>query len=233
METAAPRTVASAAARDALFPSPVPGNSVWRSDTLQQETYYAASGSPARPAGWYSGQDGGLVPIVPGSVSVGSGSATVSGNGSVTITNTANFGLLNIFDPSKFSAYRIVGVLQANSGTDVNIRFADSSGIISTAVYSYMGQFRNGTTKTEYAYNSQTSISGIVSTSQKTAVEIIVENTSGRPLIKISSWSNDNTLSYMYTIQGAMNYSTINTGMWFVPASGNVTGTIQVYGYRN
>ena len=43
-KAAAPRTVASASARDALFPSPVPGNTVYRSDLAYEERYYNGEG---------------------------------------------------------------------------------------------------------------------------------------------------------------------------------------------
>lgn len=56
--TAAPVAVASASARDALYPTPAQGQSVFRSDTGWVETYYGlynASTNPggATPAGWY------------------------------------------------------------------------------------------------------------------------------------------------------------------------------------
>jgi hypothetical protein len=51
-------TVADATARDALFPSPVQGNAVWRTDKGWEERYfglYNSSTNPggATPAGWY------------------------------------------------------------------------------------------------------------------------------------------------------------------------------------
>jgi len=52
------KTVASAAARNALYPSPVQGNKVFRSDLGYEETYFGlfnATTNPggATPAGWY------------------------------------------------------------------------------------------------------------------------------------------------------------------------------------
>ena len=65
LETASPRTVPSQAARDALFTSPVQGNSVFRNDKGGPEVYsalYNASTNPggASTAGWYPGT--GLIP---------------------------------------------------------------------------------------------------------------------------------------------------------------------------
>jgi hypothetical protein len=57
--------VADAAARDVLYPSPVQGNAVFRTDKGYEETYYAAYNAStnvggATPAGWYP--TGGTVP---------------------------------------------------------------------------------------------------------------------------------------------------------------------------
>lgn len=58
LQTASPIAVASQAARDALYPTPVQGQSVFRTDLGVTETYhglYNASTNPAgaTPAGWY------------------------------------------------------------------------------------------------------------------------------------------------------------------------------------
>lgn len=58
LRTASPITVANQAARDALYPSPVQGNSVFRTDLGELETYYAAYNSSTNkggitPDGWY------------------------------------------------------------------------------------------------------------------------------------------------------------------------------------
>lgn len=58
LESGATRTVSSASARDLLFPTPVQGNTVWRSDKGWEERYFALYNSSsnvggATPAGWY------------------------------------------------------------------------------------------------------------------------------------------------------------------------------------
>lgn len=59
LNTASPKTVANAAARDALYPAPVQGNSVFRTDLGYIETYYSVYNVSTNPggtltAGWYS-----------------------------------------------------------------------------------------------------------------------------------------------------------------------------------
>jgi hypothetical protein len=51
--------VGSASARNTLFPAPVQGNRVWRTDTGTEEVYYAAYNATTNiggitPAGWYN-----------------------------------------------------------------------------------------------------------------------------------------------------------------------------------
>lgn len=57
LENASPRNVASAAARNALFPAPVQGNTVFRNDLGFSETYYelysVSNIGGATTAGWY------------------------------------------------------------------------------------------------------------------------------------------------------------------------------------
>lgn len=75
--------VAGTATRDALYPSPTMGNTVFRTDTGNAESYF----STGRDAtGWYS-TTAGLIPIVPTSVTATGGTATIN-----TITGTVTMG---------------------------------------------------------------------------------------------------------------------------------------------
>lgn len=60
LQKATASVVANSAGQTALFPSPVQGNTVWRTDLQRLYTYYAlynssTNPSGANPAGWYSG----------------------------------------------------------------------------------------------------------------------------------------------------------------------------------
>lgn len=57
-KTASPRTVANVAARNAMFPTPVQGNAVFRTDVGYEERYYGLYNASTNPggvsvAGWY------------------------------------------------------------------------------------------------------------------------------------------------------------------------------------
>lgn len=63
LNTASPKTVANQAARDALYPVPVQGNSVFRSDLGYIERYHDSYNSSTNkggitPAGWYRAGNG-------------------------------------------------------------------------------------------------------------------------------------------------------------------------------
>lgn len=104
LRASATAPVASAAARNALYPSPVQGNAVWRLDLGYEERYfseYSAGGNPggASPAGWYP--TGGNVPgafgIKSAAQSFTSGAGTLitfdilDAHGGVTTTASSTF----------------------------------------------------------------------------------------------------------------------------------------------
>lgn len=234
-KAAAPRTVASASARDALFPSPVQGNSVFRSDLGYEERYYAAYNSSTNPggrtpAGWYAGQDGGLVPIVPTSVAVGSGSASVSATGLVTFTGASSVQLNSVFT-TNFSRYRFVIMYTGGNGSSaLNMRLTDSSASAFTSnSYQWYGAL------IDYANLSRLGGSG------QTQVQISPITSAGSVFCDMGFASG---VAYPYaTMSSAYNNGSTLVNWWFnsnavagmtvFPSAGSFTGTIQVYGYRN
>lgn len=66
LNTASPKTVENQAARDALYPAPVQGNSVFRNDLGAVETYYGLYNVSTNPggrsaAGWYQEPSGRII----------------------------------------------------------------------------------------------------------------------------------------------------------------------------
>lgn len=109
--------VADAAARDALFPSPVQGDAVWRIDFGIEQRYFAAYHSKRNPggratAGWYATTSN-IRPIIPSSVSVvGTGAVgAVNEFGEVSFSNATYVYVNNCFfynATSNFSSYKVV-----------------------------------------------------------------------------------------------------------------------------
>lgn len=130
LKTASPAIVANTTQRNNLFPSPVQGNAVFRTDIGSTERYFAAYHATNNPggeavAGWYPSHDGGLVPLLPTSIdSTGNSNRTVTINSSglVTFNGCLTVSLNGIFS-NKYKMYRLVVPNHAvNGGTNIYIR---------------------------------------------------------------------------------------------------------------
>lgn len=232
LDTGIRPVVASASARNAIFPSPVVGDSVWRSDLGYSETYYAAVGSPARPAGWYSGLDGGLVPIVPTSVTVGSGTATVSTTGEISLSGVNDVNLQGCFS-NKYRAYRIVGQFDASVVGEY-----------------FFARMMNGTTPGAGTYRirgtNQTGASAVVNWSSdgsafyigRAAGDAAISYDISNPFTSRRTTIMGNTFGYIanesaWALSGNHDSLVSYSGIQVYMNSGTMSGNIQVYGYRN
>ena len=85
-----------------------------------------------------AGGSGGLVQIIPSSVSVGGGTATVGANGLVTVTSaTTNISIQGVFD-SVYTNYKIVFALEpGTSYTSLDMRLRNSAGSDNSDTNSY------------------------------------------------------------------------------------------------
>lgn len=238
LETAAPRTVASAAARNLLLPSPVQGNSVWRSDLGYEEVYYAvynATTNPGgrTPAGWYSGQDGGLVPITPSSVTLTGGTGSVSNNGTTTFTTVTNLTLNGVFTPA-FSHYKLLIDFTNSSIGEVNYSRMSLSGTPSSAnSYKIRGtQQTSNTSPTNWGFDATAFTFGRGAGDSAISLDVFNPQSVKRTRI------NGQMFGYVtnetaWTFSGTLDTSVQYDGFNIFPNSGSITGNIQVYGYRN
>lgn len=233
-------TVASSTARDAMFPSPVPGNSVWRSDTEQTERYYAAKGSPARAAGWYSGQDGGLVPIVPGSISLGSGSATCTGNGLITLTSVGTIGIDSVFTSAYRDYFIQYNVLGASTMTlAVRLR---ASGTTAAGASTYgMGRMYQTNATVGGQNNAWADAWGLVpdaraknwGTINLYRPQLATYTNIHQHAIVVSGETDVTSMNQQFGF-GMHNQATSYDGLYFYNGGGvAMTGTIQIFGIRN
>ena len=121
-------TVANAAARDALYPSPVQGNRVFLSDLGIEQTYYglynAGTNPGGRPAaGWYASQRNvGLVPVTPVTVA-NTGGSYVKNGGMITFSGVTSISLNGVFS-SAYKNYRLVlsDLISGLSNTSIVLR---------------------------------------------------------------------------------------------------------------
>lgn len=230
---AAPQKVADNTERGTLFPSPVQGNQVFNNTTKMRETYYDAVGSPARSAGWYSGQDGGLVPIIPPTVTVGSGSASVSANGNVSFTGATSIMLNGIFT-SAYDHYKIF-FWSAQASASLHTWQFGYNGTPITSGYYGAGLIVGYVTA--LAANGQQNNQGFgyfngASITSALTSEMTIYPNSTSALFKCESYTNGNATRslYGYNIGGGANNPTdiklyTHNGVTF-------SGTVEVYGIR-
>lgn len=245
--TSAPRKVADATARDALFPSPVQGNAVFRNDLGAVETYYGLYNSSTNPggrdtAGWYvSNRASGIVPIKAGSIDLyGGGSATVSSIGEVVFTGASGLGLKNIFS-SGYRNYRIVisGLKSATGAPQLHMRFLDSSGAIdSTSNYYFGGWIVFGTGS---GYVNDVGANRFVATygfagDAYSSLQLEINN----PYLTVKTQYKSQYSGWYSSAQnqngflgGFFDSTTQFTGVAFYSSTGTqITGEVTVYGYN-
>lgn len=185
--------------------------------------------------------DAGFVQLVPSSVSVGSGSATVTGNGSVNFSGAISVSINDVFS-ADYDNYRILCKIDATASSYLGIdwRLRVSGADNTSAVY--------GTT-TNYGYMS-INASGFEVNGGFTATawgRINTANTGGggfnivdifSPFVATQTLAygnhvgfDSNTGANRFGIGWRHNSATSFTGFSLL-SSANATGSVQVYGYR-
>jgi hypothetical protein len=178
----------------------------------------------------------GLVPIVPTSVVLGSGSASVSVNGTVTFTGASSVSLNGTFNTT-YNNYRyVLKIRGASSGTTgIVTRFRASGTNTSTGYYwaGYIAYTSVGTFQRYAGDNAAELLSGFLTGSATTASSVDV----------FSPWLAEPTLFTTQSVGSDGNYFTLNNsgfqisstqfdGISFVATSNTFTGTVKVYGYN-
>ena len=179
----------------------------------------------------------GLQLVVPTSVTVGSGSGSVSSAGAVTFSGASSVSINGCFT-SNYDNYRVVLNNGTNSNTaNITFRFRTTSDDSTSNYYmqrnivnqsgTASASSDNGTTS--YTLSSNTSGASLVAHS----MDIISPYLSNNTFIYGSGFS-DVGGSYGTRFYGAQfNASTSFTGFSLINSSGNFSGTLRIYGYRN
>lgn len=177
----------------------------------------------------------GLVPVIPGSVTLGSGSGSVGTTGLITFSGASSLILNNCFT----STYRLYKIVWTMSGTATNDMFAQFRGggtTVSTNYYggAYYTNFagtsgavytRSGGSNTFFgATGSETSF-GEMTVSPNTT-----DGTTFKPHMSFLTYSRP-AGSPAWGGCGA-NHTVATDSLVITPGSGNISGNIQVYGYR-
>lgn len=240
-----PPVVANGTERDAKFMTPTQGLQVWRNDLGAVETYYGLYNASTNPggrdaAGWYvTGKQNGLVPIRPSSITVASGSATISAIAETRFNSVANVRLDNVFS-SQYNNYRVVvSFNSASAPGQLVVRMSNGAVIESSTNYFYGGQRTNigGFNVTNIYGNDLTSwIVGYISAHpDSTAVVMDFRNpfTATQTSLNWQATGFTNGIGlYNMDMGGMLLSNTSYNGFIFYTDNGLITGKITVYGYN-
>ena len=179
----------------------------------------------------------GLRMVVPTSVAVGSGTGSVDAIGNVTFSGASSVSLNGCFT-STYDNYRISFANMSNTASaNIQLRFRVSGADNSTSNYRYAGN-QTGT-------DGSSGISGAITTFIRIGYHTTGQRNfiTGVDVINPFLTINTGTWNSNFDGSGANSYATMTTGMFngdvsfdgftVFPASGNISGTIRVYGYKD
>lgn len=242
---------ASAAARAAALPSPSQGMMSFLNDTGVVETYYAAWNATTNPggktagAGWYvTDRNDGLVAIVPPTVAVSGGSATVNSLGVISFSGATSIQLNNIFNDS-YSSYKIIFNTTAVSvAGGLTARLVDGTSPDSSANYGWDFIYHvGGASVSAGAATAQTSFEfGVVYPTGQTPgysygeIELFNPQAATYTLGRIAYVNSNGNGSGAGETRSGFVYSKTSTayeGLYLAPSTGNFTGSVRIFGYNS
>lgn len=173
----------------------------------------------------------GLVPIVPTSVVVGSGSASVNSNGLITLTNVNSLKLDAL--PSGYKNFRIVSNMSASATAGMWLQFMKNGTVYSANYYGATTYVTyTGSTGVQSARNNSSDafVSFVAAGSQTMA--FIELRLNGAPMVSTNGYGGNGDASW----NGGYRTASVSdaTGFSIISDSTSVylSGTLQVYGYR-
>jgi len=179
----------------------------------------------------------GLVPVVPSSIATASGSASYTTSGVVTFSGTSSISLNNVFT-STYSNYRIV-ISQFSNSTAAQNRFAWRTGGANVAAsgYEQAGYYTHASATAMAVYNlaaggTYCALFDGTTTNSEAAFDVFGPQLNTMPRISGVSFGYTAS-SAVFTIGAVRTTTGYFDGFSIYPTTGTISGTIQVYGYRN
>lgn len=187
------------------------------------------------------GSRAGLAKIIPSSVAVGSGTGSADSLGTVTFSGASAVSLNGVFS-SIYTNYRIIIMLDASAASaEFDMRMRVSGSDNSSSNYTWIRYGANGVNGNFSSSGSGTSlstffrlapISGTYSTGS--IIDVIAPFDSSYHTTVFNQGGYMDTLAsnwFMGNMGGNMSVTTSYDGFTIFPNTGNLTGTVSVYGY--
>jgi hypothetical protein len=153
-----------------------------------------------------------------------------------TITGESSTSFNNVFS-STYENYKIVIALEKSSSTGFSyMRFRASSSDNTTSVYYSNANYKqvDGTAVGEAKVSAGTAMSFNDGADIYTSLDVFKPNVAAKTYISgTENFFKYSTQFYQGSFVGLFNNTTQFDGFTIYPASGTITGTIRVYGYRN
>ena len=186
----------------------------------------------------FAASAGGLTPIVPTSVAVGSGTGSANANGQVTFALASSVSLNGVFSAT-YQNYMVVMNISARSTTNyIRLRWRVAGVDDSSANYDSQSIRAITTTVGAAGPNNATSCDYVTSSTNETTTSVgtmsnVFQNTAE------AYWQNQNNVGvpngpgYIEMSCGGINASTSFDGVTFLTSAGTFSGLVTIYGIAN
>jgi hypothetical protein len=180
----------------------------------------------------------GLSLITPTSIAVTSGSGSISATGAVSFTSASAVSLNGCFSLNYDNYLITLSDTGSTTTQSLNLRVR-ANGIDNTSTNYYGKQYGGNSDQANITTNDIVGTSlpiGIAKSGEANSCDISIRNpfsSSLRTHIYAGCSFSDGTNGRVYTYGCSLSVTTSYDGITIFPASGTITGSIRVYGYRN
>jgi len=185
----------------------------------------------------FAASSGGLIPIVPTSVTVGSGTGSASATGQVTFSGVSSLSLNGVFTATYLNYLMVLNIQSRSTSNFINLRFRLAGTDNSSALYDTQYLRANSTTVGANNAVTQTSAQFITTTTNSPS---FAQATIYQPQVAaLNSYfyceSNVGVPSagYIETMVGGINNTSQFDGFSLIPTAGTITGKVTIYGIAN
>ncbi len=219
---------ADVAARTTAVPSPAEGQLSYLNDINQFQGY---AGSSWRPLG-------GLVPMVPPTVSVSGGTAAANSLGVITFSGASSISLNNVFT-SAYANYRVLisgGLFTSSNNSEIWMRFR-AAGTDASSFYFDQGIIQLGVNAPAASYASNSNRIGIGNLSTNNyasfSMDVFSPALSAFETMTTFSGYGFSGSTFHITKSSLHDVAASYDGLTLGVSAGTFTGTVQVLGYNS